>query len=120
MRRNPYNSDRMKPSQRELEAARTSQSAQQTGQTWGSGIGGALGAGIGALGFLGGPAVGVPTTGLGLGVGSALGGALGGVIGGGYADGADQVLEEEERKRQEQLAELEYRRAALQHLSGMR
>ena len=53
----------------------------QQQQTQAQGLGALLGAGVGALGFLGGPALGAATMPLG----ASLGGGLGGMIGGGAA-----------------------------------
>lgn len=104
------------PTEQEKAAAATAASAPQQGAGWGSGIGSAVGAGLGALGFLGGPALGIPLMGVGAGLGGTVGGLAGQAIGSGFATDAEKILSEEEKKRQRQIQIEQERQAKLDAL----
>lgn len=90
--------------------------AQATGSTIGSLAGGALG----ALGFLGGPALGAATLGLGAGLGGQIGSLAGQKLAEDeLADAEDDLLESDE-KRQRRLADYQLRQEVLQSLMGTR
>lgn len=109
----------LEPTDEERTLSRRLQDGQK-GAGIGSGIGTALGAGLGALGFLAGPAVGIPLTGLGASLGGQLGGAVGGQVGGGSADDAQAQLEELQEKRQKLLNDYQLRQQALDALMQSR
>lgn len=100
----------------ERQAARTSAEGGAGARTAGSTIGSLAGGALGALGFLGGPAVGAATLGLGSSIGGALGGEIGGATAQGDIDEANEALSEFERKRQEKLAQYQLRQEALDAL----
>lgn len=90
----------LSPTPKELEAARTAESAGQDGSTWGGAIGTGLGAvGGGLLGSLAGPGGTMAGAALGAGVGGGLGSAVGGHLGGQQADKAADSLRAGETER---------------------
>ncbi len=115
----PFRPEDFEPDDDELEAARELAEAEGYGGT-GQAIGSLAGGALGALGFLGGPAVGATTTGLGASLGGGLGGLIGGELGRGKADKASDKLREAERERQRKLADYQNRQAALNALMGTR
>lgn len=104
------------PTDEELEAMRTAQSAQGTGAGIGGAVGTALGGAIGALPALAGPP-GLPflaaTIPAGMGIGGALGGAIGTGIGGMVAEGAEDKLLDLRSARDQLGADFDLREEAL-------
>lgn len=114
-RRSRLDPEDLMPTDEELEAMRTAQSAQGTGAGIGGAVGTALGGAIGALPALTGAgapllAVTVPA---GMGIGGALGGALGTGIGGMVAEGAEDKLLDLQGDRDQLVADFDLREEAL-------
>jgi hypothetical protein len=115
-RRSRLDPEDLMPTDEELEAMRTAQSAQDTGAGVGGAVGTALGGAIGALpGLI--PGVGAPllavTVPAGMGIGGALGGAVGTGIGGMVAEGAEDKLLDLQGARDQLVADFDLREEAL-------
>lgn len=86
----------------------------------GQAIGSLAGGALGALGFIGGPALGGVTTGLGASLGGTAGGLIGGKLGSDKADKATATLLKAEEERQRKLQDYQNRQQALAALMGTR
>ena len=86
----------------------------------GSTIGTVAGGALGALGFLGGPALGGATMGLGASLGGAAGDAIGGAAAEGELSDAEEELSEADEERKRKLAMYQLRQGALDSLLSER
>lgn len=115
-RRSRLDPEDLMPTDEELEAMRTAQSAQGTGGGIGGAVGTALGGAIGALPLLAGPA-GAPflaaTIPAGMSIGGALGGAVGTGLGGMVAEDAEKRLLDLQGRRNQRVADFDLREEAL-------
>jgi hypothetical protein len=105
------------PSQRELEAAKKAEQAKQAGG-WGRAAGTIAGGALGALGFLGGPAVGTATLGAGAGIGGEVGQLIGDEVGNAEAEKQNEIVDAAELERQRKLRALQMRQQALDALEN--
>lgn len=114
-RRSRLDPEDLMPTDEELEAMRTAQSAQGTGGGIGSAVGTALGGGAAALtGLIPGGAALLPVTiPAGMTIGGALGGAIGTGIGGMVAEGAEDKLLDLQSRRNQRVADFDLREEAL-------
>ena len=105
------------PSHRELEAARKAEEAKKAGAL-GSGIGTVAGTALGALGFLGGPAVGAATLPAGAALGGTVGNMIGDELGNAEAEKQQGILDAAELERQRKLRAIQMRQEALEALEN--
>jgi phage tail tape-measure protein len=114
-----YRPEDFEVSDEEREASEALAEAEGYGSQ-GQAIGSLAGGALGALGFIGGPALGAATTGLGASLGGAAGGLIGGKLGSDKADKATDALLKAEEERQRKLQDHQNRQQALAALMGTR
>lgn len=106
----------LEPSDEEKRAARVSAEGGAGKRSIGSTIGSVAGGALGALGFLGGPALGAATMGAGVGLGGSIGGEIGGAAAEDELAAADETLSEGEMERRKRIESYRLRQEALDAL----
>lgn len=111
-----YTPDELEPTDEELALARTLGEGGANEQAIGSAVGSLAGTALGALGLLGGPAVGAATMGLGNQLGSQAGQLIGNKVAEGKLKSAEDGLLNKQREREKRVNAYQLRLDALNAL----